>query len=210
MTVSGVFTETQWIWLLLGTAFVFWEPFAAKLHTFWDFAIFPKPDKSTPTSPDQVQQMTGAQNRLVYYRSNYKWFFGWMFPAIYVIAGVFTVASLIVLATEYSALVNLHHEQTYTLLMAFFVTSVVLAKTIPLLLHWLIYGNWKYVSFAAMLVNFGIAVTTVILLGLLDTDPRVAVAAGLFVPFVFYELIVLIVICVIIWRGDGTTKGNSA
>jgi hypothetical protein len=209
MTVSGVFTETQWIWLLLGTAFVFWEPFAAKLHTFWDFAIFPKPEKATPLAPEETQKMTSAQNRLVQYRRDYRWFYGYVFPAIYVIAGVFTVASLIILATEYSALVNLHHEQTYTLLMAFFVTSVVIAKTIPLLLHWTIYGNWKWVSFSMMIVNLGISTTTIILLGIKDTDPRVAVAAGLFVPFVAYELIVFVVICILIWKGDTPLKTSA-
>jgi hypothetical protein len=201
MTLSGVFPENSWLWLIVSTVFIFGEPFAVKLHNFWETAIFPKPEKTNPpTAPEEVRKMTEAYNRLLHYRQTHRWVLGWGFSIFYTVCMAFTVASLVVLATEYSALVNLHHEKTYTLLMSFVVTSVILAKTYPVLLHWLIYPGWKFASAAIALVNVAVSVTTVILLGILDTDPRVAVAAGLFVPFVVFEIAMFILICIVNWR----------
>jgi hypothetical protein len=213
MTVSGVFTELQWIWLLLGTAFVFWEPFSAKLHNYWERSIIPQPAKLAGQPETQEgRDYSENANRTMQLKQTHTWFYGWPIMILYVICMTFTVASLVILATEYSALVNLHHEQTYTLLMAMFVASVILAKLDPLLLHWLVYDGWRYASGAVSFVVFAMSVATVILLGIKDTDPRVAVAAGLFVPFVFYQLVILIIIIVVNVRVNGarSTKTTTA
>jgi len=205
MVVQDVFTFDQWIVLGLSILLVFVEPFGQSFYNFWHMESFPMFDKTLLEMKDPAEQANKAAadvavSRAGMFRRADRLFYHWLHPIIYVICQTFTVSSLFILWTEYSALVNLHHESTYTLLMAFAFASIFVSKLYPLMMHWVLYDGWKVISGIAALLIMGTVFTTNILLGIKDTDPRVGVAAGLWIPFSLYTVMMFIWVCVALSR----------
>jgi hypothetical protein len=198
---SSVFNENQWSWLILSLIFAYWQPFAAKLHNFWDESLFPTPEKHTHNKNKQdVIMYADAYRTMVEYKQSKGWLFGWLFSAFHTTVMAFAVGSLVLLATEYPVMVSLHHEETFTLLMAFVFTSFILTKTIPVLLHWLLFAIYRWIALFIAFLIAATTITTLILLGAKDSTPKKGMVAGLWIPITIYTIILFCMMCWVLFK----------
>lgn len=196
MTVDSTIDPMQALFVTVCLLASFVPVFTNKtMWNYWSDTYFPRSylaldNKSTPVDEETKKAQIIATSKRIHVIN---WFF---VPVLDLIGKCFNAAAFYQVIRTYGLVGN---GPNYTLMFGMFVAVLALDKGLPAAAHWLVFENWKWVSYAYGFISWGITVSTLVIL---YVQSNTYLAGNLFIPYTVYNTFVNLSGWIVFWSPD--------